>query len=105
MKCQIPTLKLLMPFFMLICMITGSSVLAQAPTVTTRFANQHYDCVNDVNCVDVEFQTDQDSVEIFGMNVRFFYDDEVLELVDFSDFQGGYDIVAPIPPLVSMSAP
>src|SRR6187431_2595358 len=105
MKCQIPTAKLWISLFMLFCMISGSSVLAQAPTVTTRFANQHYDCVNDVYCVDVEFQANQDSVEIFGMNVRFFYDDEVLELVDFSDFQGGYDLVAPIPPIVNMSSP
>ena len=29
--------------------------------------------------------------ELFGMNVRFFYDDDILELIDFCDFLGGYD--------------
>lgn len=38
------------------------------------------------------------------MNVRFFYDDDVLELVDFRDFQGGYGPVAPNPPVTATSA-
>ena len=96
---------MLVSIIMLLFMVTGSALFAQTPTVTVRFANPHYDCVNDVYCVDVEFQADQDSVELFGMNVRFFYDDAVLELDTFSDFQGGYDIVAPIPPTVNMSGP
>lgn len=39
------------------------------------------------------------------MNVRFFYDDEILEFIDFRDFQGGYGIVAPIPPIVATGPP
>ncbi len=35
------------------------------------------------------------------MNVRFFYDDFALELIGFSDFQGGYGAVTPNPPYVN----
>lgn len=37
------------------------------------------------------------------MNVRFFYNDETLELIDFRDFQGGYDAIAPDPPIIITS--
>src|SRR6187402_3395204 len=76
---------------------------AQTPTVTVRFANPTYACSNNEYCVDVEFQANQDSVEIFGMNVRFFYDDAQLEIDSISDFQGGYG--SPSAPVPLMSAP
>ena len=105
MKCQIPTAKSLVTMIMLFIMIPGTQIFAQTPTVTVRLANPHYDCTIDRYCADVEFQADQDSVQLFGMNVRFFYDDALLELDGFSDFQGGYGLVAPIPPTVNMSGP
>lgn len=45
------------------------------------------------------------NVELFGMNVRFFYDDTNLELIGFSDFQGGYGPVLPDPPDIMMTLP
>jgi uncharacterized repeat protein (TIGR01451 family) len=82
-----------------------SLAMAQTPTVTVRFANPTYECSISQYCLDVEFQTDMDSVEIFGMNVRFFYDDANMELDGFTDFQGGYGPVSPDPPTVTMTAP
>ena len=60
------------------------------PNITVRFANPSWDCDLEQYCVDIEFQSDIPDQEIFGMNVRFFYDDSELEIIDFSDFQGGY---------------
>ncbi len=78
---------------------------SQTPTVTARFANPVYDCGPESYCLDVEFQSDAPNVELFGMNVRFFYDDTNLELIGFSDFQGGYEAVSPDPPNVMMTIP
>ena len=73
-------------------------IMAQNPHVTVRLANPTFECAVGQYCLDVEFQTDEDSVELFGMNVRFFYNDLFMELDSFTDFQGGYGPVAPDPP-------
>lgn len=78
---------------------------AQTPIITVQFANPQNDCVTLEYCLDVEFKANIIGQEIFGVNVRFFYDDDILELVDFRDFQGGYGPVAPNPPIISTSAP
>lgn len=79
-------------------------ISAQVPVVSVRFANPQNSCVTQEYCLDVEFKSNITDQEIFGMNVRFFYDDDVLELVDFRDFQGGYGAVAPNPPVTATSA-
>jgi hypothetical protein len=92
--------------------ITGNKVfgpgLATAsmvdPNITVRLANPQFDCATEHYTLDVEFQSDISGKELFGMNVRFFYDDVVLELVDFRSFEGGYGVVAPNPPSNSYSA-
>lgn len=78
---------------------------AQTPVITVRFANPQNDCVTQEYCLDVEFRSDITDQELFGMNVRFFYDDDVLEFVDFRDYQGGYGAVIPDPPIISTSEP
>jgi len=78
---------------------------SQTPVITVRFANPQNDCVTQEYCLDVELRSDISDQELFGMNVRFFYDDDVLEFVDFRDYQGGYGAVAPDPPIISTSEP
>ena len=73
------------------------------PNFTVRLANPHYNCTTEEYCVDVEFQSDIPDQRLFGMNVRFFYEDNLLEFTDFRDFQGGYGPVAPNPPNVLTS--
>ena len=90
-------------FIFLLCFSTLA--FSQSPLVTVRFANPAYDCLLDQYCLDVEFLSPVDNIEIFGMNVRFFYDDANLELTGFSDFQGGYGPVNPNPPTVTPGAP
>jgi len=79
------------------------SAFSQAPVVTVQFGNPQYSISTSQYCVDVEFKSDVADVEVFGMNIRFFYDDSVLELIGFSDFQGGYSAVFPDPPQILTS--
>lgn len=74
------------------------------PNITVRLANPTFNCTTQEYCVDVQFQSDIANKELFGMNVRFFYDDVVLELINFRDYQGGYGPVAPNPPTITYSA-
>ncbi|MCB0567843.1 MAG: hypothetical protein KDD01_26025, partial [Phaeodactylibacter sp.] len=68
----------------------GFSLFGQTPVITARFANPQYDCNAGEYCVDVEFQSDTPGEELFGLNLRFFYDESILTLIDTRDFQGGY---------------
>ncbi|MGB4850000.1 MAG: SdrD B-like domain-containing protein [Saprospiraceae bacterium] len=74
------------------------------PVISTRFANPSFGCDGQY-CVDVEFKCNQPNQQLFGMNVRFFYPDSILELIGFSDFHNGYGIAQPDPPdIVTNSA-
>jgi len=73
------------------------------PVITVRFANPQFSCSTYEYCLDVEFQSDTPSKELFGMNVRFFLDDRILEFVNFRGFQGGYGAVTPNPANVNYS--
>ena len=64
--------------------------LSAQPVVTARFANPQYDCTAGEYCLDVEFQSDTPGEEIFGINLRFFFDEGQLTLINTRDFQGGY---------------
>lgn len=86
-------------------MSSSLSLVDEIPTITVRFANPQYDCVAEEYCLDVEFQSDIEDQELFGMNVRFFYLNSELELINFRDYQGGYGPVAPNPPTVLTSGP
>jgi hypothetical protein len=83
----------------------SSAFLLPNPNIIVRFANPQFNCATDEYCVDVEFQSDTADQEIFGMNVRFFYEEYNLEFVNFRDFQGGYGPVAPNPPQKLTSPP
>ena len=74
------------------------------PVITVRVANPQYNASTQELCFDVQFQSDIANKEIFGILARFFYDDADLEFIDFRDFQGGYNVSAPNPPIISTSA-
>lgn len=77
--------------------------VSQTPVITVRCSNPETNCATQEYCVDVEFQSSLPDQEIFGVNVRFFYNDDVLELIDFRDFQGEYEPAAPDPPIIITS--
>jgi hypothetical protein len=93
------TVRTLMSAFAFFCLMASStSSYSQMPVITVRFANPQFDNATDQYCVDVEFLSDVPEQQVFGMNVRFFYDDSVLEFISFTDFQGGYGPMLPNPP-------
>ncbi len=85
---------------------TGSADVSAAvvdPNLTVRFNNPQFSCSTYEYCLDVEFQSDIANKELFGMNVRFFIDDKILEYVNLKGFQGGYGAVSPSPANVNYS--
>ncbi len=50
----------------------------QTPLITVRLANAQIDCITQEYCLNVEAKANMTGQEIFGVNVRFFYDDDVL---------------------------
>jgi len=92
--------KIYLPLLLSMVLLSGFQAAAQPalPVVTVRFANPQYDCPTQTYCLDVEFISDTEGQQLFGMNVRFFYDDNVLEYLSMGDFQVGYD--SPVPPQI-----
>ena len=71
-----------------------------APLVNIRLANPQYDCDNVTYCLDVEMQSEAPGLELFEFNIRFFYDDNQLEFLDFRNFREGYSKFNPDPAIV-----
>ena len=88
--------------FFFFFLLQGYQIIAQ-PVVTVRFANPSFDCATGDYCLDVEFQSDTPGESLFGMNVRLFYDDLVLEYSHYADFAEGYGAVSPDPPTLLTS--
>jgi len=87
--------------------ITGFLAAAQSPlpVVTVRFNNPQYDCPTQTYCLDVEFKSNSDaaSQQLFGMNVRFYYDDNILEFLSLGDFSPGWAMTDP--PVIETGPP
>ena len=94
--------KIILPLLFFIVM-TGLQAVAQTSAVTVRFANPQFIPVTQAYTVDVELQSDTPDQQLFGMNVRFFYDDDVLEFISMGDFAEGYAAVSPDPPVIKTS--
>jgi hypothetical protein len=96
MKTTFPGFLILMLF-----LLSGYRSQATDPVVTVRFATPQYTCSNQTYNLDVEFQCNTANLELFGMNVRFFYPDNILEFMSFNEFASGYGTALPDPPLMS----
>lgn len=98
------TLKILL-LGMVFMMMTGYQANAQVgdTLITVRFNNPQFDCETQTYCVDVEFLSNLADQTLFGINVRFFYDDYVLEFLSLGDFATGYSQVEPSPAVTTGS--
>ena len=67
-----------MAMLLAICLLSLTTSVISQPVVSVRLANPTYNCLSEQYCLDVEFQADQAGIELFGMNIRFFYDDNIL---------------------------
>ena len=77
------------------------SALCQMPIITVRFSNPDYNQDSREYCLDVEFQSDTPDQTLFAMNIRFFYDDDLLEFKSIENYSPGYGPINPNPPIVS----
>ncbi|MBE0637612.1 MAG: hypothetical protein IH598_03745 [Bacteroidales bacterium] len=91
------------------CLLTCDFEIMVNPTppanITVRYANPQIDPQTQTLTLDVEFQSDLPDQQLFGMNVRFFYDAGVLDFVEFNNFEGGYAASPPNPPYISTGSP
>ncbi len=101
---QYPEWKFMIAFFSILLFL-GMKGFSETPTVTVRFATPEFDCDTQNYCVDVEFQSDIPDQQLFGMNVRFFFDDDALEFIAFVDYENGYGPFSPNPPEVYTAGP
>ena len=96
--------KVILPI--LLFLVSGFHAMADTsalPKVGVRFANPQYDCLTQKYCLDVEFKANTPGLQLFGMNVRFYYDDSVLEYLSMGDFEEGY--ASPYPPQITTDNP
>lgn len=66
----------------------------QIPVVTARFSNPQYDCYTQTYSVDVDFQSDVPNKRIFGVNLRYAYDSQVLQFIEAKNFASGYGLAS-----------
>ena len=79
--------------FLFFLVLTAFQASAQLPTVFVRFNNPLYECITNRYIVDVELKSDIPGQQLFGMNVRLFYDDNILEYAGMSQFETGYSLL------------
>ena len=87
--------------FIAICFsaIWPASAQSELPAVTVRFGNPSLDFETKKYTIDVEFQSNTEGIRLFGMNVRFFYEKDVIDFISFINFAPGYEPVNPNPPM------
>lgn len=85
--------------FMICAFISTSSLLSgqTTPQINARFTNPHFDDNTRMYFLDVELNSKVTKEFLFGMNVRFFYDANMLEFQNFDQFTAGYGTVGAIP--------
>jgi len=96
--------KVILPIILFL--VSGFYAMADTsplPEVSVRFANPQFDCFTQKYCLDVEFKSNTPGLQLFGMNVRFYYDDSVLEYISMGDFEEGY--ASPYPPQITTDNP
>lgn len=86
-------------FVLYLTTISLSSAQSGLPVVTLRFENPVFDAVAKEYCLDIEFQSSKENIRLYGLNVRCFYEKDVIDFVTFTDFAPGYQSINPDPPL------
>lgn len=67
------------------------------PEIAARFANPQFDAEARAYCLDVELRTSASPQQLFGMNLRFFYDASMMEFRHLDEFHPGYGILGSAP--------
>jgi len=80
-------------FSFVVLSFLGSFAAAQNDVVTVRCATPRFNCSDLTYRVDVELQAGVPARQLFGLNLRFFYDASMLEFVSFEHFAAGYGLL------------
>lgn len=67
------------------------------PQTSVRLSNPEFDVGSRMYTLDVELQSDMEDQQLFGMNVRFFYDASKMTFLDFRNIASGYGILGKAP--------
>jgi len=95
-RLNVPNSWRVFPAMLILLLFSGVLATAQSlPVVSVRFNNPQFDCPTQTYCLDVEFQSTTADDTLFGINLRFFYDDNILEYLGTSDFAMGYSMPEP----------
>lgn len=79
--------------FSLITICNGSDLIAQHDHVQFRFSNLIIDEKKEFLSVDIEVKTNHLDKSLYAINSRFFYEADILEYKEVSDFKKGYDFI------------
>jgi len=87
-KMKVQLIKIATLFLLLFCGFQSRAV--DPPVITVRFANPEFVCTTNTYSLDVEFQSSIAGKQLYLINVRFYYPDNVLEFVSFGEYATGY---------------
>lgn len=85
---------------LVVALILCSAMIARAqgvPEAGVRLSNPQFDKESRIYTLDVELQSNADDQQLFGMNMRFFYDAAKLKFLDFRNMAAGYGILGKQP--------
>ncbi|MBK8492599.1 MAG: hypothetical protein IPL49_17340 [Saprospirales bacterium] len=83
-----------------LCLLLGIGTGAFGQTsslISVRFANPHYDVQANTYTLDVEMKAIGSPQQLFGMNVRFFYDASELEFLSLEALHPSYSLLGGSP--------
>jgi hypothetical protein len=95
--------RFIQKLLLLSLLVAGIQATAQTPVIKVRFANPEYDFATQTYSLDVEFQSNIADQKLYSINVRFYYDDNVLEFMSFGEFLTYYYPSYPNPPQINTS--
>lgn len=84
------------------CLLSGISTIAFAQKsasaqLSTRFAHAQFNAAARTYSIDIEMMSEGTAQQLFGMNLRFFYDAADLEFVSISDLHPSYQTLGAPP--------
>jgi hypothetical protein len=89
--------------FLLMTGLSWGTDLVPDTLVRVRFSNPGYNCVSQQYCLNVELQSVQEGQQLYGMNIRFLYDNSVLEYKSITPI-GEYDLKSDARTVMSVSS-
>ena len=78
---------------LILLLVISSNITAQDSHLDFRFSNGKVDRVSNSYSIDVDVKTQITDAALYAMNLRFFYEADLLKLAEFSNFKDGYNFI------------